>query len=180
MRRGERNEERRAERGEQGINVCVCACTYFLGESEGTAKLLPVTVARPHLHPCVDHLQHTQNNEIITLENDCFSNIFTIASHFNVVIVVCTTRRGEKIDKERNWGGGVSVCLDAHTRPPVQELCVQGGFGMKRVPSVSWAPLDGLAVTHTQLLLGRAPHCSLENIQVSHTHTFLPSFAHCC
>lgn len=29
---------------------------HLLSQSEGTAKLLPVAVARPHLHSCVNHL----------------------------------------------------------------------------------------------------------------------------
>lgn len=32
---------------------------YLLSQSEGTAKLLPVAVARPHLHSCVNNL-HTK------------------------------------------------------------------------------------------------------------------------
>lgn len=35
--------------------LCVCVC-YLLGQSEGTAKLFSIIVARQHLHPSVDDL----------------------------------------------------------------------------------------------------------------------------
>lgn len=37
---------------ENAMRVC-----YLLSQSEGTAKLLSITVARPHLYPCVNDLK---------------------------------------------------------------------------------------------------------------------------
>lgn len=36
--------------------MCVHVC-YLLSQPESTAKLLSITVARPHLHPCVNDLK---------------------------------------------------------------------------------------------------------------------------
>lgn len=36
---------------------------YLLSKSEGTAKLLSITVARPHLHSCVNYLRNKQKRQ---------------------------------------------------------------------------------------------------------------------